>query len=123
MIEVITYVDFIVRIPTVNQYERQVEELLESVSKEKIKVENLLSISPPERNLTNRTIETRVYAKISLNLPETINNKNVYKYVDNIIPFLRRYLINCNRIIDIKVVQIKRNLQDPSIHEHLVKID
>lgn len=110
LIEVITYAECAIRLPEKEDYESHVTNLLRPL-KETIVTEEIVSISKPNFNPKNGTIETDVLARFVLNIPEQDKKKNVEDYVDDILPFLKRHVPKCNRITNIKIVQMKRALE------------
>lgn len=123
MIEVIAYANFILRIPSVEHYKDKVKETLFNTNQNDIIVQEISEISDPQKNIKNGAIESTVYSKLLLNLPETDDKKRVDEYTTEIIPFLQRNLPNCNKISGIKIVQMKRILDDPNIQERSIRFD
>lgn len=123
MIEVITYADFVIRIPSLSAYEESVKEVLLSTNQEKINVLEIADIHTPERNLQNGTLECGVYSKLSLCILELASKPKVDDYLEAVVPFLQRHLKNCNKVNGVKIVQMKRILDDPNIQEHSITFD
>lgn len=111
MIEVITYAECIIRLKSEQNYEQYVNDLLLNLQTD-IKVEKIISVSKPEKNYKNGSLETNVFALFVLNIPESNSQKKVEEYVDHIVPFLKRHVPMCNNIISTKIVQMKRALEE-----------
>ncbi|WEG12432.1 hypothetical protein PU629_20410 [Pullulanibacillus sp. KACC 23026] len=111
MIEVITFADIILRLPSEDNYKDYITNHLQSL-KPKIRTEEILSISKPHKNEENWAIESNILAQFILNIPEREPGLRVQAYVDDIIPFLKRHIPKCNEVLSTKVVQLKRSLED-----------
>lgn len=123
MIEIITYADFTIRIPSSLDYEKKIKEIMLHIDQEKVNVQKISDISLPQKNIHNGTIESNVYCQLLLRIPEYSDKKKVDEYLEDVTPFLKRHLKNCNKLNGIKIVQMKRVLEDPNIKEHSLMFD
>ncbi|MBP3952543.1 hypothetical protein [Bacillus suaedae] len=122
MIEVITYADITFRVDSTSNYKTTVENLLLATQSD-IKALEINNISPPKRNTDNGSHEVVVYGRLLINLPEVSKEKKVEQYIEDINPFLRRHLKQCNSVNNLKIIQMKRILENPDIEEHLTLYD
>jgi len=123
MIEVITHAEFVLRLSTFQEHLKAVKHILAQTDKSKIQLQELVHINEPTINPKNRAIECEVNVTVQLTMPEDSNKQKVDEYIEEIVPFLQRHLPNCNRINHTKIIQMKRILEDPNIHEYSVKFD
>jgi|GEM_PF-3286962 len=107
MIEVIVFAETALRVESIENHEPFITDMLQGLMNE-IVTEEIISISNPQKNAMNHTIESNVLAKYILNIAEEDQSKNVEDYVDDIIPFLKRHLPKCNRVNSTKIIQMKR---------------
>ncbi|QDP41926.1 hypothetical protein [Radiobacillus deserti] len=111
MIEVITYAECVIRIHTKEDIEQSIRNELLSLP-DCIVTEEVVSISKPSFNTSNGCLETQVLARFVLNIPEEAQEKkNVEEYVEDIVPFLKRYVPKCNDVVHTKIIQMKRVLE------------
>lgn len=120
LIEVITYTDCILRIPSEDNYTQQVKSLLLQL-KGVIETKEIDSISTPIKNYNNSSLEIEIHAFFILNIQESSTDKKVDEYVHEVVPFLQRHLPDCNKVKNTKIIQMKRTLENNDIQEQSIK--
>ncbi|APB37031.1 hypothetical protein ABET15_14015 [Heyndrickxia faecalis] len=110
MIEVITYADVTLRLPERRDYETFIMNVFKQIEPH-IKAEQIISISKPVVNSSNMALESTVMARLMLYIPEETPGLKVDEYIHQIVPFLKHYIPNCDKVGNTKIVQIKRMIE------------